>query len=245
MNFKDKRYLIVGASSGIGRSLSFALAEEGAKLVIVARNSARLEVLIKEFPGNGHEFLAADACDPDQLKPLIQMAKNGGEFSGAVCCAGIHEIAPLTVLKPDAIRCHMEGNLLTAINMTKTFIRCASKDGASVVWISSIAAFEGTPGFLAYSASKGALISAAKVTAAELASRKIRVNVVAGGVIETPMSQGWIGKLNDAQKEEINKKHLLGIGTPDDIVGPIEFLLSDKSGWMTGSVLTADGGLSV
>ena len=84
-----------------------------------------------------------------------------------------------------------------------------------------------------------------KVAAVELVSKKIRVNTIAAGVVETPMSDTWLSKLTEEQRNEVNKSHLLGIGKPKDIVGPILFLLSNESNWITGTTLVVDGGLSV
>jgi NAD(P)-dependent dehydrogenase (short-subunit alcohol dehydrogenase family) len=78
----------------------------------------------------------------------------------------------------------------------------------------------------------------------ELASRRIRINVIAAGVVRTAMSQAWLSHLNEEQLAAVEKDHPLGLGTPEQVAGAIRFLLSDDSAWMTGSVLTVDGGLA-
>ena len=147
------------------------------------------------------------------------------------------------MLNREGIAQAFEANVTTALLATAAFAKAAAKEGGSMVWLSSVAAMRGTATFSAYAAAKGALISAARVAAIELAPRRIRVNVIAAGVVETAMSESWLAMLNDEQKTAIQRRHLLGIGQPADLAGVIAFLLSDDARWMTGSVL-ADGGLS-
>lgn len=187
----------------------------------------------------------ADAAVWEQLQPVIQAGKRLGGFCGGVVCAGLHEVRPLSVLDPQSIARTFEANVTTALMATRAFAKSAAKEGGSMVWISSVAALRGTATFAAYSAAKGALISAARVAAVELASRHIRVNTVAAGVVHTAMSRSWLSLLSDPQREALEKGHLLGVGQPDDVADVIAFLLSSDARWMTGSVVTVDGGLSV
>jgi len=118
------------------------------------------------------------------------------------------------------------------------------RDGASIVYLASAAAMIGNIGEAVYAASKGALLSACRSLAAELASRRIRVNVVAPGVVETPMSDRWLGQLAPEQREALRSRHLLGFGHPEDVAAAIAFLASDDARWITGTCLTIDGGLT-
>jgi NAD(P)-dependent dehydrogenase (short-subunit alcohol dehydrogenase family) len=242
--FDGKTMLIVGGYSGIGRAAGTRLAAEGASLVLVGRKEESLREVLAGLPGSGHEIVVADAAVSEQLQPVVQIGRKRGGYSGGVVCAGLHVVRPLSVLNSEIIAKSFESNVTTALLATGAFAKAACKEGSSMVWLSSVAAMRGTATFSVYAAAKGALISAARVAAVELASRHIRVNVIAAGVVETSMSEGWTNLLNEEQKAALKQRHLLGIGQPEDVAGVIAFLLSDDARWMTGSVLTADGGLS-
>jgi NAD(P)-dependent dehydrogenase (short-subunit alcohol dehydrogenase family) len=242
--FDGKLVLVVGGYSGIGIAAAERLAGEGASLVLVGRQEEKLLAALAKLPGAGHEMVVADAAFADQLQPLVQIGRKRGGYAGAVVCAGSHTVRPLSVLNREGIAQAFESNVTTALLATGAFAKAAAKEGTGVVWLSSVAALRGTATFSAYAAAKGALISAARVAAIELAPRKIRVNVIAAGVVETEMSKSWLALLSEEQKAALKHRHLLGIGQPADIAGVIAFLLSDDARWMTGSMVTADGGLS-
>ncbi|MFZ1936110.1 MAG: SDR family oxidoreductase [Thermoguttaceae bacterium] len=242
--FDGKLVLLVGGYSGIGVAAAERLAGEGASLVLLGRQEEKLKATLAKLPGAGHEIVVADAAFAEQLQPAVQIGRKRGGYSAAVVCAGSHEVRPISVLNRDVIAHSFEANVTTALLSTAAFAKAAAKDGGSVVWLSSVAALRGTATFAAYSAAKGALISAARVAAIELAPRRIRVNVIAAGVVETVMSESWLAMLNEEQKAALRHRHLLGTGQPADVAGVIAFLLSDDARWMTGSLLTADGGLS-
>ncbi|MEN6407986.1 MAG: SDR family oxidoreductase [Thermoguttaceae bacterium] len=242
--FEGKCILIVGGYSGIGQSAARRLAEEGASLVLVGRQEDKLRLAIAALPGSGHKIVVADCAVQEQLQPLVQIGRQRGGFDGMVVCSGFHAMRPISVLNRESIDQAFEANVATALLATGAFAKAANKAGGGVVWFSSVAAMRGTASFAAYSAAKGAIISAARVAAVELAPRHIRVNVIVAGVIQTAMSEGWMSRLNDEQRAAVAKQHLLGLGQPEDVAGVVAFLLSDDARWMTGSILTVDGGLS-
>jgi NAD(P)-dependent dehydrogenase (short-subunit alcohol dehydrogenase family) len=123
-------------------------------------------------------------------------------------------------------------------------IKYLDENGASFVFISSVMGILGQSGKVAYSSSKGALISGAKAMALELAKKKIRVNCILPGVVETEMSNEMFQKLSEESKKSILEMHPLGLGKPEDIANACAFLLSDASGWITGTNLLVDGGYS-
>lgn len=242
--FSGKQFLLVGAYSGIGRAIAQRLAAEDAAIIAVGRSEDKLREATSSLPGAGHRWIVADAAEWEQWQPVIQAGREAGGIAGAVVCAGQHEVKPLAVLDAATLHRAIDANLTTAILSTRALAKIACKDGASMVWLSSIAAMRATAGFAAYSAAKGALISACRVVAVELAPRRIRVNTVAAGVVRTDMSKRWSDLLSDQQRADMEKRHLLGVGQPEDVAGAVAFLLSDDARWMTGSVLTVDGGLS-
>jgi NAD(P)-dependent dehydrogenase (short-subunit alcohol dehydrogenase family) len=236
---------VLGMGSGIGLAAAQRLAREGARIVGVGRDSERLNSSLKTLEGDGHFSIAADACNEGELKPIIQYGKENGGYHGCVCCAGTHEIRPFSLLKAENLLASYNANVISAINVTKAVSKAVSPDGAGIVWLSSVASMRGTAGFTAYSASKGALSSAARVAAVELAKKMIRVNVIIAGVVETQMSEGWLSLLTPEQRDNVNNNHLLGVGKPEDVGDAIAFLVSSDARWITGTSITVDGGLSV
>lgn len=243
--FEGRTFLVVGASSGIGRATAERLASEGGRVVGVARTSETLQAAIAALPGEGHQAIAADAVDYAALAPVIAAGKAAGGFSGAALCAGVNALRPLALLDEAGLRTILDVNVVSTLNATRAFTKAAAKSGGSVVWLSSVATERGSAGFIAYAAAKGALNGALKSVAAEVAGRNIRVNAVAAGVVQTPMADGWMAKLSEDQRRAVESGHLFGLGRPEDVAGAIAFLLSDDSRWMTGATMTVDGGLSV
>lgn len=243
--FENKLVLVLGMSSGIGLATAQRLAHEGARIVGVGRNAEQLELSLKTLEGKGHFIIAADATNEVELKPIIKYGKENGGYHGCVCCAGLHEMRPFLLLKAESLITSFNANVITATNVSKIVSKAVSPDGAGFVWLSSVAAIRGTSGFAAYSGSKGALISTAKVAAIELAKKKIRLNVIIAGVVETQMSEEWMKLLSPEQREDVDKSHLLGVGKPEDVADAITFLVSSDARWITGASIVVDGGLSV
>lgn len=241
----NKCILVVGVSSGIGRAAAGHMAQQGAKIIGVGRKLDAVLSVINSFPGEGHQAIEADVSSEKQLAEIINVGKQCGGYDGGVFCAGLHEMRPFTMLRTDDLLNSFNANVTTAIHCTKALSKAVNPNGAGIVWLSSVAAMRGTAGFAAYAAAKGALISAAKVAAVELAKKKIRVNVIAAGVVETSMSESWMGLLSEEQRDAIKQNHLLGIGQPSDVAGAISFLVSPESRWITGATLVVDGGLSI
>ncbi len=243
--FEKKLVLVLGMSSGIGLATAKRLAREGATVVGVGRNTEQLKASLLTLEGEGHFTITADAQNEEELKAIIKHGKDNGGYHGCVCCAGLHEMRPFSRLKPENLIASFNANVITAINVSKAVSKAVSPDGAGFVWLSSVAATRGTAGFAAYSGSKGALISTAKVVAVELAKKKIRLNVIVAGVVETQMSEGWMKLLTSEQREDVDKSHLLGVGKPESVADAIAFLVSSDARWITGASITVDGGLSV
>lgn len=247
MRFRDRAVLITGAASGIGRATSVRVAREGARVVAVARELSRLQATMEALEGAGHLARACDLTSETAVAELAaELQQTVGEVHGLVHCAGIHWLRPLQLTDSSALNEMLTSHVVSSIAVTRALIskRLAAKSGCSVVWLSSAAALSGGAGATAYAAAKGALISAARVAAVELSRRRIRVNVIAPGVVRTPQGDAFLAKFTPEQVKAIEADHLLGLGDPEDVAGVAAFLLSDDARWMTGTTLVVDGGLT-
>jgi NAD(P)-dependent dehydrogenase (short-subunit alcohol dehydrogenase family) len=243
--FEGRTVLVTGATSGIGLATARRLAQEGAAVICNARTKDRLDQVVSELPGDRHMSLVFDAAREEEVATAGTALKDANRvLDAAVLCAGLHFLRPLQLSKAAHFQESLTANVLSAFLCTKMTVRLAAKDGASIVWLASAAALIGNVGETAYAASKGALLSACRSMAAELAPRRIRVNAVAPGVVETPMSEQWLSQLAPEQKESVRARHLLGFGSAEDVAAAITFLVSDDSRWITGTCLTVDGGLT-
>ncbi|MCJ8208393.1 SDR family oxidoreductase [Mucilaginibacter sp. RS28] len=232
MDIENKNYLIAGASSAIGTALLKSLTEKGAKVYAIARRR------VEEWPA-GIEFLEADLSKPVEGLAAFLPEK----LHGFVYCAGSIQLKPFTRFTDDDFLHDYQLNTLGATRVSRAALPALKAAGSSsVVYISSVAAKTGMPYHTSIAAAKGGLEGFALALAAELASLHIRVNVVAPSLTETPLAATL---LNTAEKKEASaKRHPLGrYGQPRDISEAIEFLLSDKSDWITGQVLSVDGGM--
>jgi NAD(P)-dependent dehydrogenase (short-subunit alcohol dehydrogenase family) len=242
--FEGRTILVTGAGSGIGRASAIRLAEEGARLVLVDRNSDRVAALREELGGD-HFTHTCDMTDEKAITEMVsELRKQVEPFSGVVHSAGIHWLRPLALTDSNVLREMLDSHVISSIALTRALNRFLAKDGASIVWFASVAALKGGAGTVAYAAAKAALIGAARVVAVELARRGVRVNVIAPGVVKTKQSDAFLANLAPEQQQAITDSHLLGLGEPQDIAGVVAFLLSDDARWITGTTLVVDGGLS-
>lgn len=243
-----KNIIISGASSGIGRQTAITCSKLGARVVLLARDEKRLEETVSMMDNSSeHLFYSIDLTDYDSVKNLIkQVVGIIGRIDGVVNCAGISLTIPLNLVTPSKIRKVFETNVFASYNLTKEIcnFKNISKNGASVVFISSVMACYGEVGKSLYSMSKGAIISAVKSLACELAPKNIRVNAISPGAIITPINESLPHMVNKELREKLEQKHLLGLGETVDIANSCVYLLSEASKWVTGTNLTVDGGYS-
>ena len=239
---KDKTILITGASSGIGAETAIHCSKMGGKLFITARNQERLDHTFAQLEGQGHEQCIADLVCENEIDHLVAHLP---VLDGIVLNAGISSRKIIKFLKKEEIDRMFLTNFQAPVLMTQKLIAGKKlKKAASVVFISSIAASECTPGNCIYGATKGALNSFSGYLARELVPQRIRVNTVLPGIIKTPLLLD--NDVSDEQWEIDEKKYLLGrFGVPEDVACLINYLLSDASQWMTGTFITIDGGYSL
>lgn len=243
----NKKVLITGASSGIGRSVAILAATLGAKCVLSGRDEDRLNETLKHLNGNGHSIIATPLIKGVNYK-LIESAVNSvGPLDGFVHCAGIEKTLPFRMTELQDLDEIMSVNFIAFWELTQSLLK-RKNHGAqfSVVAISSVAA-SGAACKSAYSASKGAVVSLVKSLAAEYAKDSIRFNCVSPGYVNTPMFDRMRQLYNNIDKfnKAITDKHPLGIGTPQDVANAIVYLLSDASKWITGSILDVNGGYNL
>lgn len=245
-DLSGRTYLVTGASSGIGRATCILLSAWGARILAVARNAERLRQVASELHGQGHAHECADLGTTENLSDLVkEWAQKHGQLHGLVHAAGVQTTAPLRILDAPALQQMWNVNVRAAMLLAKGFAhRAVHAEQGSVVFISSIAAVAGQAAISGYAATKGALISAARSLAVELARDRIRVNCVAPGYVKSPMLETVRQKLGEARIAALAELHPLGLGEPIDVAYAAAFLLSDAARWITGITLVADGGFT-
>lgn len=242
-----KKYLITGATSGIGLATCKKILSNGDIVFAVGRNSSKLSDFSSEYDENSFHFLPFDLSKISLIESIFNdLIVDGIKFDGFVHCAGIEETMPLTLYSPEKILNIFEINVFAAIELIRLFSKKKySNDGASVIFFSSVMGVLGQQGKVGYCSSKSAILGLTKSSALELAKRKIRVNAVLPGVVNTPMTQKLFSQIEQKNIDSIIAMHPLGIGEVEDIVPVIEFLLSDGSRWLTGQNIIIDGGYSI
>lgn len=241
----NKTVLITGASSGIGRKVALVVAEQGARVVLLGRNTARLEQVMKELPEGDHVFHAVDITDEDGLNEIIQALP---VIHGLVHAAGILELAPLKILSAVQMNKITLTNYIAPVQFTRHLInKKVLGNNSSVVFITSVnGVFTAVKGFTAYAGAKAALNSASKIFALEYASRQIRFNTIAPGMIKTEMYDQLVKTVSEESIQQDKQKYPLGdYGNTEDVANAAVYLLSDASKWVTGTSLVVDGGLTI
>lgn len=238
-SLKGKTILVTGASSGIGRATAIECSKLGARLVLTARNEHRLKETYSKLEGEDHVFLIADVNKSDDIENLVNSLP---VIDGFVCNAGVTVRKPISFIKEDDLKGLFDTNTFACFMLTKAIIRSKKMaKGGSMVFMSSMAARQVTPGNAMYAASKAAIESFSRSCAIEYASKGIRSNAILPGMVETPLVNG--GMLTPEDMERDKAHYLLKrYGKPEEIAWAVAFLLSDASAWITSTSLIVNGG---
>ena len=238
-SLEGKAILVTGASAGIGRGIAIACAGMGAKVILTARNQERLQETFSQLEGEGHLIIPADLTKAEQRAALIETCP---ELDGLVQCAGVMNRVPGKSIGKEDIESVFAPNVEAPMLLQAELLqeRKINKE-ASIVYMASIAARSAAAGNALYSASKAALISYAKCLALELAPRKIRVNCICPAMVWTDLA--LVGATKEELETDQQKYPLKRYGNPEDIANLALYLLSNASGWMTGSCVEITGGM--
>lgn len=244
-SLKNKKILVTGASSGIGRAIAIECSRMGATVYLTARNEERLKETLKQMEQPElHIMKTADLAIQEERKYLIEELPDC--LDGVVHCAGLTVTKPFTFVSEENLHDVMGVNFEASVLLTQLLLKKKKiLRGASLIFISSISGvYVSLVGNSIYSASKGAINGISKVLALELAGRQIRVNTITPGMIETNiMSEGIIS--DEQLAEDVKHYPLKRYGKPEEVAYAAVYLLSDASKWVTGSNLLIDGGYTL
>jgi 3-oxoacyl-[acyl-carrier protein] reductase len=241
---EGKVALVTGGSRGIGLAISQALAEGGARVAVVARDAGRAEEAAAGLPGGGHAGYACDVSDAERAQETVGAVESAqGGVDILVNNAGITRDNLLMRMSVEEFDEVIATNLKGTFNFTRAVTRgmMRRRDGA-ILNITSVVGLIGNAGQVNYAASKAGLVGLTKSVARELASRNVRCNAIAPGFIRTDMTS----ELSESQVEGLLKQIPLGhLGDPADVAGAARFLVGPAARYITGQILTVDGGMAM
>lgn len=244
MSLKGKRFVITGAASGIGRASAITLSELEATLVLIDKDIGGLHITANHCK-SGADLRQFDLSNTKEISALINdVVSEHGPMDGFAHIAGVSYLSPLKTISSERYESVMRINAYSGLEIAKSLSKkgCHADGMSSFVYISSIYGLVGTAANCGYALSKSAILGLTKSLAAELASKKIRVNCIAPGFVVTNMMDDTGMMFSKDYIKVLNDLHPLGLGSAEDIAMGVAFLLSDASNWITGAILPIDGG---
>ncbi|AKE53152.1 3-ketoacyl-ACP reductase FabG2 [Kangiella geojedonensis] len=240
----SRRVLVTGSSRGIGKSIALQLANDGFEVTVHCRSGVeQAQATVAEIQANGGSahYIQFDIANREQTHQVLEAdVETHGAFYGVVCNAGITRDGAFPALTDsdwdDVIHTNLDGFYNVVQPLVMPMVR--KKQGGRIVAMSSVSGVLGNRGQVNYSASKAGLIGATKALAVELARRKITVNCVAPGLIETDMID------EEITQEAMKVIPARRMGKPEEIAGLVSYLFSDTAGYLTRQVISVNGGMA-
>ncbi len=237
---EGKKILVTGASSGIGKEAAITITKHGGEVFITGRDADRLGETFSLLTPGDHRMKVADLTNTVDMDTLVTALP---KLDGVVHCAGIVGPLPVKFILQEHIDRMFAINYMVPVNLTGKLLRSKRiLDGASIVFLSTIATRNPYFGGALYSGSKAALEAYAKTLALEMGPKGIRANYLMAGLVDTPMIQS---PSEDNMQQEALERYLrrypMGVGKPSDVAGAILFFLSDASKWISGTSLILGG----
>lgn len=239
-----RRVLVTGASSGLGQAACRLIAQAGASVIATGRDADRLQATVESLAPVEHEPHRAHVADLVHEQDRRALVDGCEPLDGVVLAAGVAQVTPLRFAIGKSVQRVLSINLEARLALCQALSAGRTlADNASLVFMSSLSVQQGVTGHSSYAASLAANEGASRAIAAELVGRGIRSNVVAPGLIDTPVLEG--GSVPRAHMDALIARYPLGVGAPEDVAAAIVYLLAPASRWMTGQVLRLDGGYTL
>jgi 3-oxoacyl-[acyl-carrier protein] reductase len=244
---KGKTAIVTGASKGIGAGIAKGLAAEGAAVVVnYASSKEGADRVVAEITAAGGKAIAVqgDVAKAADVKKIFAETKEAfGRLDILVNNAGVYSFTPLESITEADFHRHFDINVLGLLLATQEAAKAFGPEGGSVINIGSVASTLNSPNTVVYTATKGAVDSVTRVLAKELGPKKIRVNSINPGLVETEGTHTFGAIGTDFEKSTVASTPLGRVGQPDDITPVAVFLASDDARWLTGDTLIVSGGL--
>ncbi len=245
-DFKEKIFIVTGASSGIGKATALTAVERGAAVSFVARREQELEKICSGMPEDRVEIIKADlTSEQDRQKTIRQTVRRFGAIDVLVNAAGIIGSGSIAATSPEFFNSMLEINLFSLFRLTQLALPHLIERKGNIINVSSVAGIRAFPNLLAYCVSKAAVDQLTRCAALDLAPQGVRVNSVNPGVVLTNLHRNSGLSEEDYQQflKRSTETHPLGrVGTPEEVAELILFLASHRAGWITGGNFSIDGG---